>query len=419
MRVALLTHEPFHPPSGGGSAEANYLVRELVRRGHEVHVFCPVIANPAAVAADFGIRLHLFTAWRMGRYAHWRTLKYLLYPFGLERSVVRVATGVRFDLVLTQHAIAAVCGGRVKRRLGVPLVMNQLDFLTGFMEAWPAWRMPRTLLRGLERYELSLPRRFDADGVLTVSDPLADRLAEAGCPRQRIQPIYYGYDAAHFTCTPATVAARGDRPPVVVMHGSFDHHHLGPVALGALEHVRRERPDTVFRFVGQPTAALQRFVGEARRLGSGANVECRGFVPYPEVAGCLAGASVGIVPYEDSAGVHCAFVAKAVEYLGLGLPVVCTRLEGLRRQLADEPLLRLVPFEGRAFGAAILGWLQTPLVQRAAMAVTTSQRLAARLDWSRVCARAAEFVEAVAARAVRGGGGAGDGRIEKGRQIDG
>src|SRR5438876_3452256 len=41
MRVAFLTHEPFYPPSGGGSAEAVYLAQEMVRRGHEVHLFCP------------------------------------------------------------------------------------------------------------------------------------------------------------------------------------------------------------------------------------------------------------------------------------------------------------------------------------------------------------------------------------------
>ena len=42
MRLAFLTHEPYFPPSGGGSAEAIYLIRELVRRNHEIHLFCPV-----------------------------------------------------------------------------------------------------------------------------------------------------------------------------------------------------------------------------------------------------------------------------------------------------------------------------------------------------------------------------------------
>ena len=85
FRIAFLTHEPFYPPSGGGSAEAVYLVREMTRRGHAVHVFCPQIAAAEKVAKEFGIRLHPFTRWQMGRYAKLRNLKYLAYPFFLER----------------------------------------------------------------------------------------------------------------------------------------------------------------------------------------------------------------------------------------------------------------------------------------------------------------------------------------------
>ena len=65
MRIAFLTHEPFHPPSGGGSAEAIYLVREMVRRGHEVHLFCPEFPDAEAKAAEFGITPHLFKRWKM------------------------------------------------------------------------------------------------------------------------------------------------------------------------------------------------------------------------------------------------------------------------------------------------------------------------------------------------------------------
>src|SRR6266404_2584349 len=87
VRLAFLTHEPFFPPSGGGSAEAIYLVEELVRRGHKVHVFCPQIADAESVAKQFNIHLHQFTAWQMGRYASLRNLKYLAYPFFLQRMV--------------------------------------------------------------------------------------------------------------------------------------------------------------------------------------------------------------------------------------------------------------------------------------------------------------------------------------------
>ena len=53
MRVAFLTHEPFYPPSGGGSAEVIYLVREMIQRGHEVHLFCPAFHDPNKVQRLF------------------------------------------------------------------------------------------------------------------------------------------------------------------------------------------------------------------------------------------------------------------------------------------------------------------------------------------------------------------------------
>ncbi len=228
LRIAFLTHEPFYPPSGGGSAEAVYLVEEIVRRGHEVHVFCPRIAEAVDVEKQFGIRLHQFAKWQMSRYARFRNFKYLAYPFFLERMVAEAARESKFDLLVSQHAISAVAAGKLKRTLALPVVMNFPDLLTGFMETWPAWLAPRPLVEALKRYEISMPSRFAVDGVLTVSDTLADLFAERGFPREKILPIYYGYDAGKF---PFRVQPSPNNPPFVVMHGSFDAHHLGQLRL--------------------------------------------------------------------------------------------------------------------------------------------------------------------------------------------
>jgi UDP-N-acetylglucosamine:LPS N-acetylglucosamine transferase len=142
LQIAFLTHEPFYPPSGGGSAEAVYLVQEMTRRGHQVHVFSPQIDDAPAVEKKFGIQLHLFTKWLMGRYAKLRNLKYLAYPFFLEQMVAAAAREIKFDLVFSQHAISAVAAGRLKQRLSLPVVMNFPDLLTGFMETWPLLPCP-------------------------------------------------------------------------------------------------------------------------------------------------------------------------------------------------------------------------------------------------------------------------------------
>lgn len=395
MKLAFLTHEPFYPPSGGGSAEAIYLVQELVRRGHNVHLFCPGFPDAESVAARFGVELHLFTTWPMGRYTPLRNFKYLAYPFFLQRLVEHVARGTRFDLVLSQHAISAVAAGKLGRRLRIPVVMNFLDYLTGFLETWPRYLAPRSFIGALERFELSLPNRYGAEGVLTVSDTLADHFAAAGYPRERLLPIYYGYDAQRFPLS-GQIGAGEPGSPVIVMHGSFDHHHLGPIALEALRVVAAARPEVKFRFAGRETPGLNRFRQRASETIHGIRIDGTGFVPYEEMAARLSDASVGIVPYEESTGTHCAFVAKIVEYLGVGLPVVSTPLKSARRYFGNEAAVRFSEFNGGSFGRQILAWLDEPLEARHRLGRAASDRVRRELDWSAISKMAVDFVEKIA-----------------------
>jgi glycosyltransferase involved in cell wall biosynthesis len=395
LRIAFLTHEPFYPPSGGGSAEAVYLVEEMVRRGHEVHVFCPQIAESESVQEKFHIHLHQFTSWQMGRYARLRNFKYLLYPSFLQRMVVRAARTVKFDLLLSQHAISAVAAGRLKRRLNVPVVMNFPDLLTGFMETWPAYIAPRPFVELLERYEISMPVHYGVDGVLAISDTLADKFVERGYPRKRILPIYYGYAAEYFPFYVRLIAP--NRPPVVVMHGSFDAHHLGQIAFDAVKFVLAKKPETIFRFVGKRTTRLEKFLQRAQTIPN-FKFEATGFVPYAEVARHLADASVGIVPYEESAGTHCAFVAKVVEYVACGLPSVCTPLKSIQRYFQNDPMVRFSEFNGADFGKKILDWFDEPPLAWQNRAAQSAARVKAELDWEPLCSRAVDFIEGIYTR---------------------
>ena len=388
MRLALLTHEPFYPPSGGGSAEANYLVSELIRRGHEVHLFCPYFPDRDAVAHRFGITVHPFTSWEMSRHTRLRSLKYLAYPGALRRLVRRIARDIPFDAILSQHAISAVAAGRLKADLGVPVVMNFLDFLTGFMESWPRWAMPRFLLRHLMAYELSLPKRHNADAVLTVSNELAHRFAETGFDPDRLHPIHYGYDAKLFQ-----LGTRNPEPRTVAMHGSFDTHHLGPIAIRAITDIALDRPETHFLFIGRETDAVKKLTKRVLTAAPSAKLECTGFVPYGEVAKRLGQAGVGIIPYESSSGTHCAFVAKLVEYAALGLPVVSTPLAGVKAFFSDEPSVRFSAFDGEQFARDVIDVLDNPPPQ--AESERLANRVAAELDWPVICARAVDQLEAV------------------------
>lgn len=367
-----------------------YLVEEMVRRGHEMHVFCPQIADAETVQKKFGIQLHPFTKWKMGRYTRWRNIKYVFYPHFLQRMVADTARETHFDLVFSIHAIAAVAAGKLKKRLRIPVVMNFPDLLTGFMETWPAYLAPRPLVEALKKYEISLPSRYEVNGVLTVSDALADYFARRGFPRGRILPIYYGYDADRF---PFRAQPPAKSPPVVVMHGSFDAHHLGEIAFGAMRFVTRERPGTIFRFVGKKTEALEKLLRRAEREIPAFKAETTGFVPYADVARHLQDAHVGMVPYEESAGTHCAFVAKIVEYVATGLPTVSTPLESISRYFKNDPMVRFSKFNGEDFGRDIVEWLNQPVSTWQLHAAKSAARVQMELDWRPLCHKAVDFAE--------------------------
>ncbi|MBX3746502.1 MAG: glycosyltransferase [Verrucomicrobiae bacterium] len=395
MRIALLTHEPFHPPSGGGSAAAVYLVRQLVARGHEVEVFGPALPDAPDVEARFHIRLRPFTAWPMGRTTPLRTPKYLAYPVALSRQIARLlASGLHFDVVVAQHAISAVAAGRLGRRFQIPTVFNLLDCLTGFLETWPACLMPRPLARALVRYELHLPVRFQASRVLTVSDSLRERLIATGYPADRVRATYYGYDSTLFR-VPAQPCPSPPEPRVV-MHGSFDRHHLGPIARTAVIETARARPHVPFRFVGPATPSLNAFLRTVRAAVPGILIEQPGFVPYDRMPSSLLDATVGITPYEPSTGTHCAFVAKTVEYLALGLPVVCTPLESALRYYKGLDGIRFSRANGPDFARLLIDTLDWSSTRRAAAVAPARHKVATELDWNIICRRAADWIEGAA-----------------------
>jgi len=401
VRVAFLTHEPFQPPTGGGSAEAPHIVREFRRRGHRVDLFCPEFPDWRKLEEDPGMRVRVFNRWEMGRYTAWRNLKYLVYPLLLASDVHEAVDNQRalgdpmagYDILFSQHTISAVAAGRARRHIGGQLVFNFLDYLTGFMEAWPAPFTKTGFVGALNRYEMSIPERFGAEGILTVSEPLTDRFAEAGYPRDRIQTLLYGYESRLFT--PPEVPRPADAPPVVVMHGSFDQHHLGTIARDALAMVHGIRPDVRFRFVGRETSNLQRFVKDMRARCPGIEIECTGFVQYANIPRYLKDATVGIVPYESSRGAHCAFVAKAVEFLACGLVVVSTPLENLQRHFAAERAIRFSGFDGRSFGNHIIDWVGMPAAKRSELGLKAACRVAQELDWPILARKAVDFTERI------------------------
>ncbi len=390
MNIGLLTHEPFYPPSGGGSSQAIYLVEEMIRRRHSVHVFAPQPGKVAEVEARFSIKIHPFTTWQMGRYTSLRSLKYLAYPLFLEQLVRKTTRSVKFDVLLAQHAIACVAAGRLRQQLNCAVAMNFLDYLTGYFDSWPKYLAPPLLVNRLKNFELSLPIKHRAEGIFTISDELADLFKNAGYPEKCILPIYFGYDGRLFQPT-----FQASPTPLVVMHGSLDHHHINEFGAKALMRVYQKRPDTKFRFVGHRTDALQRVLNMVKGHIPDSAIECTGFIPYVEVAMRIHNATVGIVPYATSTGAHCTMVAKTVEYAGMGIPMVCTPLRGTMRYWRDNPIIRFSEMNPDSFADKVLSWFDEPHQTRQLWGRGASAKMHAELDWVPFSRRVVDRLEEI------------------------
>ncbi|MGI6302001.1 MAG: glycosyltransferase [Verrucomicrobiota bacterium] len=394
LHVGVVTHEPFWPATGGGSSQAPFLVRALRARGHRVSLICPCAdaEERASIESRFGVDLVPFDRYRMGRRARLRSVKYLGYPFFVKRLLAGVQAHDPMDVVLAQHSISGVGAGWFGRRSGVPVVLNYLDFLSGYLQHGLLARRPfRLFPKLLQAFEAGMPTRFNAAAVLTISDTLAEYLAARGYSASRIHPIYYGFDAERFDPDQVDPPA-GMEPGYVMTHGSLDDFHVSGLLLDAMSYVVARRPETRFVIVGQGRARYMRFRRRCEaRLGS--RVTFTGWVPYEEIPSYLKGAAVGMVPYPPSPGAHHTVVCKLIEYAAMGVPSVCTELEGTRRYFSGDPGIVFAPFEGAALGQEILKLLETPFsLERPA-----NLRVRAAQNWGALAARVAEIVESAAA----------------------
>ena len=86
-------------------------------------------------------------------------------------------------------------------------------------------------------------------------------------------------------------------------------------------------------------------------------------------------------------------MAKTVEYLAVGLPVVSTPLDSGKRYFGNEPRVRFSGFDGRSFGERIVSWLQEPAESWVGQARAASERVRAELDWRVISRKAIDFVE--------------------------
>lgn len=299
------------------------LTHSLKKRGHEL-----VIVGPAVVDSDqFGGEGGM-VAW-LKRYvpkAVYELMEFA-YAWVAYRKLARAVREHRPDCLYERYNLYLPAGVWIKRKFGLPMVLEvnapifeERRKYHGIALPWLARWTERAAWRG-------------ADKVLPVTRVLAQRVVDAGVPRERIMVIPNGIDWGKFGTVPDLDDAKvklGVRGRVVLGFTGFMREWHGLERVVDLIAQHRHEPWHLFLVGDGParTSIEQR----ARELGVQDRVTITGVVGRDHVADYIAAFDVALQPDV----VDYASPLKLFEYLALARAVVAPDKPNIREVLTHE-----------------------------------------------------------------------------------
>lgn len=294
----------------------------------------------------------------------------LLPEFATQMALYSLRQGVRYDVVHAHYWLSGWAAHLVKRYWDAPFL--QMFHTTAHMKnAVAATGDKESDLRArTERRLLSL-----ADGLIAANpDERADLVWRQGAANDKVCTIPPGVDLDRFVphdradCRAALGFAQADK--VVMFCGRVDPIKGIETLLDAVALLvaRGQRPLVLFvggdlDDSGRPTGPLAAVARQADALGIGDRFAFVGSQPQPLLPRFYSAADLVAVPsrYES-------FGLVAVESLACGVPVVATRVGGLKWTVEEDVAGLLVPWGNAEALAGAVGRLLTDDALRAALA---------------------------------------------------
>ena len=380
-RVAYVSADPGVPVFGrkGASVHVQAVVRELIRRGCEVHLITARVGGDLPRGLD-GVVLH--------------ELPRITGEPGAEREAsARRSAAAAADLLEQLH-----------REDPLDLVYERYSLWSPAAMAWARQRAVASVLEvnaplvdeqaehrvlaDRDGAEGIATAAFDAAGsVVTVSAPVA-RWVEARSDNTAVHVVPNGVDTRYIR--PARDSGhggrRGEQPPFVVgFVGTLKPWHGVEVLVDAFARVARVRVGARLRLVGDGPQRTG-LADLARELGIADRVDLVGAVAPEDMPAELAAMDIAVAPYPRLPDFYFSPL-KLYEYLAAGLPVVASDIGPCPDILDDGGLGVLVrPGDPAELAAALAGLRRDPTM-RAELGRAGRRAVEDRHDWSLVVTR--------------------------------
>ena len=331
MRIAYVTVDPGIPVFGtkGASVHIQEVVRELIRRGHDVTVHTTRAGRdiPDDLAGLEVIETRIDADDPGARERAQQEVS--------ARIAARIIAGGA-DLVYERYSLFSTALAEVAEATGAAGV---LEVNAPLIEEQRTHRV----LVDEEAAAKALARQVAAaTATVAVSDPVRDWVRE----RTGSESVHTVPNGVSITRIVPRTEDIGD--PVVTFVGTLKPWHGVADLLAAAALAKRPWK---LRIIGD---GPERAALEEQAAGLGIEVDFRGAVAPADMPGQLAGSAIGVAPYPDLGGEQQQYFSplKVYEYLAAGLPVVASAVGQLPQILGELGTL-VPPSDPAALATAI------------------------------------------------------------------
>lgn len=387
MRILYLTHNVTWK-GGGAFFRAFHQARYLVRRGHQVTVLsiAPKSRSEFHAFESEGVRIvetpDLMKGSARTGWDPWDTLRRIAYLKADD-----------YDLLhgLESRPAVALPALWLKRRAGLPVILDWADWYGRGGTATERSRWIRTFMHPVETYceETFHPM---ADGVVAMGEPLLERAAALGVPRERMINLLHGCDPEGLAPHPVDEARRRlERVP-------DDAYVLGYVGV-----MRSTTAQLLFsalplikQLAGRPVKVVCAGNHKLKDFRSFVPADCMddvietGWVDYEELNLYLSSSDVMVLPFQRMVATDSIWPSKLNDYLAVGRPTVATDMRILRPIFQRYDIGVLADDTPQAFAEATVALLHDP-ARRAGMNTAARALAEGDLSWAHLVARLEEF----------------------------
>lgn len=352
----------------------------LSSRGDAVDLICLRDAKTHVGLIHEGVKLYpLAVQKHRGR----SRLAYLIqyFSFFVQASLVLTWLFIkkRYD-VIQVHTMPdpLVFAALVPKLLGAKVILDVHDLMPElFMSKFGVGydHLVVRFLRWTERQSIGF-----ANKAIAVQLPHRDILVQHGNPIDKLTILLNLPDPRVFNSSRADHRV-SDGKFRLVYHGTISQRHGLEVAIRALTGIVQSTPNVELLVIGDGDDRT-RLVGLVGDLGLSSFVKFSdGILPLEEIPRLVKQADIGIVPMLRDLFTKHTLPVKLLEYVELGIPVVCSRIDSVLFYFDESMVRYFEPGNVNDFAAHIVYLHRNP--QERAVLVSNAQRFRNAFCWEK------------------------------------